>query len=139
MGQKLLATHMNDENKTKVISETLNTKFYHHGYPLARTEAKEIGLSIAEPNEKIENLMWNIYEDFMEDRAIKMFKDDELNYFVYVQVFTTDNLPFSPITGDKKHIFFDYDQAATDGVAISDVCGNKFNQVTQKYEVTDHT
>lgn len=80
-----------------------------------------------------------IYEDFMEDRAIKMFKDDELNYSVYVQVFTTDNLPFSPITGDKKHIFFDYDQAATDGVAISDVCGNKFNQVTQKYEVTDHT
>ena len=44
-----------------------------------------------------------IYEDFMEDRAIKMFKDDELNYSVYVQVFTTDNLPFSPITGDKKH------------------------------------
>ena len=67
MGQKLLATHMNDENKTKVISETLNTKFYHHGYPLARTEAKDIGLSIAEPNEKIENLMWNIYEDFMEE------------------------------------------------------------------------
>lgn len=23
-----------------------------------------------------------IYEDFMEDRAIKMFKDDELNVFV---------------------------------------------------------
>lgn len=67
MGQKLLATHMNDENKTKVISETLNTKFYHHGYPLARTEAKDIGLAIAEPNEKIENLMWNIYEDFMEE------------------------------------------------------------------------
>lgn len=28
-----------------------------------------------------------IYEDFMEDRAIKMFKDDELNYSVYVQFF----------------------------------------------------
>ena len=47
-----------------------------------------------------------IYEDFMEDRAIKMFKDDELNYSVYVQVFTTDNLPFSPITGDKKSYIF---------------------------------
>lgn len=46
-----------------------------------------------------------IYEDFMEDRAIKMFKDDELNYSVYVQVFTTDNLPFSPITGDKNISF----------------------------------
>lgn len=65
MGQKLLATHMSDENKTKVISETLNTKFYHHGYPLARKEAKEIGLSIANSNKKIEDLMWKIYEDFM--------------------------------------------------------------------------
>lgn len=80
-----------------------------------------------------------IYEDFMEDRAIKMFKDDDLNYSVYVQVFTTDNLPFSPITGDKKHIFFDYDKAATDGVVISGVCGKEFNQATQRYEVTDHT
>jgi len=35
MGQKLLETHMgNNSNKAKVISETLNTKFYHHGYPL---------------------------------------------------------------------------------------------------------
>lgn len=67
MGQKLLATHMNDENKTKVISETLNTKFYHHGYPLARKEAKEIGLCIADSNKKVENLMWKIYEDFMDE------------------------------------------------------------------------
>ncbi|MGN1272524.1 MAG: XRE family transcriptional regulator [Lactobacillus sp.] len=80
-----------------------------------------------------------IYEDFMEDRAIKMFKDADLNYFVYVQVFTTDNLPFSPLTGDKKHIFFDYDQASTADVTVSGVCGEEFNQTTQRYEVTDHT
>lgn len=67
MGQKLLATHMTDENKTKVISETLNTKFYHHGYPLARKEAKEIGLPIANKNKAVENLMWKIYEDYMEE------------------------------------------------------------------------
>lgn len=67
MGQKLLATHMNDENKTKIISETLNTKFYHHGYPLARKEAKEIGLPIANSDEKVEKIMWNIYEDYMEE------------------------------------------------------------------------
>lgn len=67
MGQKLLATHMEDENKTKVISETLNTKFYHHGYPLARNEAKEIGLPVAKSNKKIEDILWNIYEDFMDE------------------------------------------------------------------------
>ena len=67
MGQKLLATHMDDENKTKVISETLNTKFYHHGYPLGRKEAREIGLPISKSNKKVEELMWNIYEDFMDE------------------------------------------------------------------------
>ena len=67
MGQKLLATHMDDENKTKVISETLNTKFYHHGYPLSRNEAKEIGLPIAKSNKKVEDLLWEIYEDFMDE------------------------------------------------------------------------
>ncbi len=67
MGQKLLATHMNDENKTKLISETLNTKFYHHGYPLARKEAKDIGLPVAESNSEIEKLMWDIYEDYMNE------------------------------------------------------------------------
>ena len=63
MSQKLLATHMRDENKTKAIAETLNSKFYHHGYPLSRREAKEIGLQLAKPNEKVESLLWNIYED----------------------------------------------------------------------------
>ena len=67
MGQKLLETHMNDQNKTKVISETLNTKFYHHGYPLARKEAKEIGLPIANSNKKVESIMWSIYEDYMDE------------------------------------------------------------------------
>ena len=73
MGQKLLATHMADESKTKIISETLNTKFYHHGYPLSRNEAKEIGLPIAGSNKKIEELLWKIYEDFMDELEFNNF------------------------------------------------------------------
>ncbi|MFZ3071001.1 MAG: hypothetical protein WA110_07775 [Anaerolineaceae bacterium] len=64
MGAKLLSTHMSDENKARGISETLNTKFYHHGYPLSRSEAKDIGLNIAANNNEIEILIWNIYKDF---------------------------------------------------------------------------
>ncbi len=79
MGQKLLATHMDDENKTKVISETLNTKFYHHGYPLARKEAKEIGLPISKSNKKIEELMWEIYEDFTNEMEFnKLFNPQSI-------------------------------------------------------------
>lgn len=67
MGEKLLKTHMKDETKIKVISETLNTKFYHHGYPLGRKEAKDIGLPIQEVADDIKDLMWQITEDFMEE------------------------------------------------------------------------
>ncbi|MBO8427884.1 MAG: hypothetical protein IAC58_05005 [Firmicutes bacterium] len=78
MSQKLLATHMKDENKTKQISETLNSKFYHHGYPLYRKEAIEIGLPIANHNEIIERLIWAIYEDFVEELDFnKVFKEDQ--------------------------------------------------------------
>ncbi len=77
MGEKLLATHMEDENKTKVISETLNTKFYHHGYPLGRKEAKEIGLPIAKPDEEIEKIMWDICQDFMDELEFNKIFDPE--------------------------------------------------------------
>lgn len=77
MGEKLLATHMTDENKTRVISETLNSKFYHHGYPLGRKEAKEIGLPIADSNVEIEEIMWNICEDIMEELEFNKSFDPE--------------------------------------------------------------
>ncbi len=77
MGEKLLATHMTDENKTKVISETLNSKFYHHGYPLGRKEAKEIRLPIAKANIEIEDIIWGICEDIMEELEFNKVFDPE--------------------------------------------------------------
>lgn len=67
MGEKLLKTHMKDENKIKIISETLNTKFYHHGYPLGRKEAKDIGLPIKDEEEEVTDIIWKIAEDFMDE------------------------------------------------------------------------
>jgi hypothetical protein len=64
MGEKLLSMHMSDGNKAKTIAETLNKSFYHHGYPLGRTEAKKIGLPITHPDPELENLLWKIYESF---------------------------------------------------------------------------
>jgi hypothetical protein len=63
MGEKLLSMHMEDHNKAKSIAETLNKSFYHHGYPLSRTEAKDIGLPVEQPNAEIEELMWQTWED----------------------------------------------------------------------------
>lgn len=62
LGEKLLSLHMSDKNKAKTIAEALNKSFYNHGYPLSRTESKDIGLPI-KPNKDIEELLWEIFTD----------------------------------------------------------------------------
>lgn len=47
LGTKLLQMHMKDEaakQKAEAIARTLNREFFHHGYPVGRKEAREIGL-----------------------------------------------------------------------------------------------
>ncbi len=63
LGEKLLRLHMGDHNKVKAISEALNKSFYHHGYPVGRKEAKEIGLDILDAPEDLEKLMWGVWEN----------------------------------------------------------------------------
>lgn len=65
MCAKLLGMHMKDSEaqKARTIAETLNTKFFHHGYPVGRKEAQEIGLKVILPEEKLEQLMWNTWLD----------------------------------------------------------------------------
>lgn len=85
-----------------------------------------------------------IFEDFIQDRAVQMFKQQDKDlkkqeYTVFIQVFTTDNLPFSPVNDDHKKISFKSENVNTDTVTMISVAGNTYNSVTQKYEVTDHT
>ena len=69
MGEKLLSLHMKDKDasKPKVIAESLNKSFYHHGYPLSRKEGKEMGLPIREPDDILEKLLWQVWEDIEEE------------------------------------------------------------------------
>lgn len=70
MGEKLLRMHMRSEaegQKAKAIAETLNTKFFHHGYSIGRNEAKEIGLKVTAPSADLENLMWELWADIESD------------------------------------------------------------------------
>ncbi len=63
LGEKLLSMHMEDINAVRAIVEALNRSFYHHGYPVARKEAKEIGLPISESDEELEQLMSDAWAD----------------------------------------------------------------------------
>jgi hypothetical protein len=70
MGEKLLRMHMKDDvggQKAKAIAETLNTKFFHHGYPVGRKEAKEIGLKVVEPSLELECLLWEVWLDLEDE------------------------------------------------------------------------
>jgi hypothetical protein len=70
LGEKLLGMHMRDaegQKKAAAIAETLNTKFFYHGYPVGRREAKAIGLKVIDPGERLETLMWEVWLDFEEE------------------------------------------------------------------------
>lgn len=67
LSEKMLSTHIPDENKAKAISKALNTSYYHHGYAVSRHEAKDMGLNVIYPEQKIEDLLWRIWIDFSLD------------------------------------------------------------------------
>jgi hypothetical protein len=74
IGEKMLLMHMTDTKKNqnaRAISESLNTKYFHHGYPLSRSEAKEIGLPVADPVQALEDWMWAIWRDLEIDLNLR--------------------------------------------------------------------
>jgi hypothetical protein len=74
MGERLLKLHMKDEGETqkaRAIAEALSKKFHHHGYPVGRREARDMGLKIADPPVDVEDLMWRIWVDIREELAIR--------------------------------------------------------------------
>ena len=74
MGEKLLQLHMTadpDQQRARVISEKLTKDFFHHGYPVNRTEAREIGLKVAASDPTLERLMWEIWSDISEELKLR--------------------------------------------------------------------
>jgi len=74
MGEKLLRMHMTkdgEDTKARGIAETLNKKFFHHGYPVSRKEAREIGLKVAEASQPVEAVMWRIWLDLEEELEVR--------------------------------------------------------------------
>lgn len=64
LSEKMLNRHLRDSEKAKLIARSLNSSFYHHGYPVSRSEAKDIGLPIEYPDSEVEDLMWRIWQSF---------------------------------------------------------------------------
>ncbi len=74
MGEKLLQTHMTraDERiQAASIARKLNESFFSHGHALSRGEAKEIGLTVKEPDSRLEELIWAVHEDVTNDLRVR--------------------------------------------------------------------
>lgn len=74
LGLKLLQTHREkrEEKNSRAIVSKLNKEFFAHGYPLSRTEAKEIGLHVTFPNSTLEKLMWDTWQAIEEDMKCRV-------------------------------------------------------------------
>lgn len=74
LGEKLLSLHMTDESdaaKPRTIAEALNKSYFHHGYPVNRSEAKQIGLKITNPPADVEELLWTIWLDIEQELEVR--------------------------------------------------------------------
>jgi hypothetical protein len=76
LSERLLSSHMDPgrkENNKKVIEKIVNeitSDICIHNYPIYRDEAKALGLNVVFPNDKLERMLWNIYERYAEDMEL---------------------------------------------------------------------
>ena len=107
VARKLLTSRKEkmDEEKINSIIETLTEKIYSHGHGIGRKEAKDIGLPIIIPDDKTENLIWQLYlkyENFLKlpdpiYPEIELDRDENK---------ILENLPVAVMESVKKiHIF----------------------------------
>lgn len=63
MAHKMLSFHM-PETDTELIPKivsALHQDFFDHGYPISRTEARDIGLNAVTPGREVEDLLWSTW------------------------------------------------------------------------------
>ena len=68
LSKRLLTQYMfakdGEQRQAETIAEQLNKRYFHHGHAVGRSEARDLGLKIAEPNADVEETMWRIWLDF---------------------------------------------------------------------------
>lgn len=70
LARKLLKKHMTDDAKIDRIVNALSRELLSHDYVIGRTEAREIGLPIADPSDEVANLMWDLYLDIAQEMKL---------------------------------------------------------------------
>lgn len=69
LSEKLLSLHMDEgsSKEARTIAESLNRSYYHHGYSVGPREAKELRLKVEMASEPLQDLMWQVWQDFSDE------------------------------------------------------------------------
>lgn len=73
VAKKLLKLHMGPLETLKIhkIADELNSKFYFHGHPINRVEARELGLPVLDAGSALEKAMWDLYKDYENEMELE--------------------------------------------------------------------
>ena len=134
MCEKLLETHMTDKNKINTIINSLHNNYYHHGYPLSRKEAEKLGLPITKSNHEIEELLWQLYEDYANEMTFNTPYNPELMIMNKIE-----NHPLKP--GAINHFKIQNKIACLESVKINCYISEEINancELNNDMSVTSH-
>jgi hypothetical protein len=70
LASDLMKLHMNDEAKIRLLVDKLATGLGSHDYLIGKTEARELGLQVADEDAELEALIWTLYEDYAADMEL---------------------------------------------------------------------
>src|SRR5215471_7330178 len=78
--EEILSYHMRDKKKAKRISQTLNSSYPSHSYPITIREAKRIGLNVEPLKEDVNGLLLELNELYSEMGQKASVDFDERNF-----------------------------------------------------------
>lgn len=73
VARKLLTSHKKeiDEERVSIIVESLTEKMYSHGHSIGRKEAKEVGLPVKEMEKDLEDMTWQLFEEYEKELSLR--------------------------------------------------------------------
>jgi len=82
MAEKLMKLHMigADAQKAEIIAEKLSKSYFSHGHALSRKEASDLGLKVSKPDTVLEELIWQVFEDFEQEMKMDELFDPVMIY-----------------------------------------------------------
>jgi len=109
VARKLLTSRKEkiEESRIGSVIEALTEKMYSHGHAIGRMEATELGLPVDKPDDNLETLIWNLYQEY--ERLLQLAEPidpEELFTKENKEEHAIDNIPIATIeTIPKVDVF----------------------------------